>query len=650
MTIRHGRALAAAAATLVILTADCGPADSNSPGAPAADAVANDNRTPAGGFRNGVWELSLEARPAAWRPDATVDTTVTVLAFAEAGSPASVPGPLLRVRQGTEVRISVRNAIPDSFRIGLPPPRQAQLSRPGGVVEPVLVVHGLRAGTTPDDTLGLPPGAVREIQYRADSAGTFLYWGATSVAGRIDARGARDAQLTGAIVVDPYDVRSDPDERIFVITHLDVFPDSSRPPPHDNIFEIAINGLSWPFTERLQHAVGDTVRWRWVNGSFSEHPMHLHGFHFSTLARGDGSSDHPIAPDRRPLGVTELVEPGGTFRIQWVPTTAGNWIFHCHLIDHVTPDGVPEWSPGHDPELTEHPLRSMAGLVLGIVVGDAEGGPPAEAPDHRVRLLAQQRRVGDAVVRSLVLQEGLEPARDSVQVPGPPLLLTRGETTAITLVNLMDETTTIHWHGMELQSVYDGVAGWSRTGGSIAPFVAPGDSFVVYITPPRAGTFIYHTHMGLTPQIQAGMYGPLLVLEPGETFDPEHDHLFLFAQVATQTGFAPALNGSFAPSPLVLRQGASHRLRIINISADLTSEFSLISGSKRLRWRALASDGADLPPALQTDQPAFVRLSAGETYDFLWTPEAPGEATLQVFIPFPTLPGDLTLRHPLRIR
>jgi hypothetical protein len=47
------------------------------------------------------------------------------------------------------------------------------------------------------------------------------------------------------------------------------------------------------------------------------------------------------------------------------------------------------------------------------------------------------------------------------------------------------QPTSIHWHGMELESAYDGVAGWARTGSRIAALIAPGDSFIVQMTPPR---------------------------------------------------------------------------------------------------------------------------------------------------------------------
>jgi hypothetical protein len=138
-----------------------------------APAVPNDNRTPAGTLRNGVLELDLEARPVRWQgeksdlaPDAVDPTVVEVLGFAEAAGPVMIPGPLIRVPQGTEVRVRVRNSIPENYPIGLPVP----VFREDGmrsVADDVLVVRGLRAGTASDDVLGVPRGEVVEVRYRS---------------------------------------------------------------------------------------------------------------------------------------------------------------------------------------------------------------------------------------------------------------------------------------------------------------------------------------------------------------------------------------------------------------------------------------------------------------------------------------------------
>jgi hypothetical protein len=164
-----------------------------------------------------------------------------------------------RVPEGTEVRVSVRHAVTEPVRIGTPPPLQRAAFVPPAPGAP-LIVHGLRAGTVADDTLHVAPGTAREVRFRADAPGTYLYWGALSET-PFDARTGRDAQLAGAIVVDPAGVLPDPHERVFVMTVMDIWADSTGPPPYEDIFEMAINGLSWPHTERLHYAVGDTVRW-----------------------------------------------------------------------------------------------------------------------------------------------------------------------------------------------------------------------------------------------------------------------------------------------------------------------------------------------------------------------------------------------------
>lgn len=186
----------------------------------------NDNRMAAGRTHGGVLRLDLDAVWAGWRPDLGVDSAVTVQAFAERGRTPLIPGPLVRVPQGTEVRATVRNLIPDS----------------------TLIVHGLRGGAVAEDTFSVAPGATREITFIARSAGTFHYWGTTSHS-TLQRRVGRDAQLSGAIVVDPAGARVDPNERIFVISLIDIYPESDTAANQEEVWEIAINGRSWPHTE-----------------------------------------------------------------------------------------------------------------------------------------------------------------------------------------------------------------------------------------------------------------------------------------------------------------------------------------------------------------------------------------------------------------
>ena len=54
---------------------------------------------------------------------------------------------------------------------------------------------------------------------------------------------------------------------------------------------MAINGLSWPHTERIALTQGDSVRWRVINLTEVDHPMHLHGFYFRVDSKGNGVTD-----------------------------------------------------------------------------------------------------------------------------------------------------------------------------------------------------------------------------------------------------------------------------------------------------------------------------------------------------------------------
>lgn len=586
-------------------------------------AVPNDNRKPAGQFANNSLSLSIEARTVGWRPDLAVDSLATVMAFAETGKQASIPGPLLRVRAGTRVTVNVANKITN-----VP-----------------LVISGLRAGTVPGDTIQIVPGETRTITFTPSSPGTYLYWGAKAGTG-LRQRMGRDAQLTGAIVIDPAGGPIDRSERIMVMTLVDIVPDTAKKVTED-VWETAINGRSWPHTERFTYNVGDTVRWRWVNGTDRPHPMHLHGFHFQVTAKGNGSTDSIYSDANVRLAVTEHALPGSTFAMKWVPARAGNWLMHCHMVPHITPyPERKEESRAHDVhDVRNHAEQAMAGLVIGITTVEPsrlafwrkKATPLAsEGPEATMRLFAQQAKgdTGKRFAKGYVLQRGAEPARDSVEVPGSTLLLTRGRTTRVTVINRLAQPTTIHWHGLELRSVYDGVSGWSGTGRQVAPLLAPGDSFTVVLTPPRAGTYMYHTHMDEESQLGSGMYGAIIVQEPGKEYDSARDLTFIHGQAVQDGEQKRAINGRANPAPVSLRAGQTYRFRIINLLPASPAVVSLVSGADTLTWRRVAKDGADLPSIQATDRRALEFVGVGEAYDYEFTPRAPMEAMLSFFLPF----------------
>ena len=158
----------------------------------------------------------------------------------------------------------------------------------------------------------------------------------------------------------------------------------------------------------------------------------------------------------------------------------------------------------------------------------------------------------------------------------------------------------------------------------------PGDSFEMRITPPRAGSFMYHTHVNDIRQQTAGLYAAFIVLEEGEPWDPSTDHIFLFGD-SPESEDMPVLNGSLEPPPLELTAGVTHRLRFMNITVGNPNvNWQLLRDGAPVRWRLLAKDGFDVKPAHRGLVPAEQPVSIGETYDFEVRSRSEGEYVLEI--------------------
>jgi FtsP/CotA-like multicopper oxidase with cupredoxin domain len=576
--------------------------------------------------------LRLMVTPAAWHILGDDDPAFTVLAFAEEGKPATIPGPLIRVRVGAAIRVQLRNPLGDT-----------------------LVVRGLTEHAATFDSLLVLPGETAGVSFVARRPGTYQYWAeipSLHAPGRVVRRGF-DSQLAGAIVVDAPGPMAD--ERIFVITEigdreLPAGAEGARDRHGTPLRQFnAINGKAWPASERLQYTLGDSIRWRLVNASPETHPMHLHGSYFRVDSHGTPQTDGDsiYASDQRRMVVTEAVAPRNTASIVWSPDRPGGWLFHCHLINHVAKfpaidrrDDVEYPSTHHAGDSNRHVFTGMNGLMLGVTV-TGRAAPDAWQPTRRLRLFVQSDSAsGDRERRfGYVLERGSEPRADSVEYPGPVLVLTRGEPTSIEVVNRSTEPTAVHWHGIELESYYDGVPGWSGTPKRLAPVIAPGASFEVRINPRRAGTFMYHTHLDELRQQYGGLVGALVVLEPGQQWDPEHDLVFLLSDGVPHHMF---INGSMTPPPRELEVGRTYRLRIADLAVfRLALPIRLMRDSTLLVWRAAAKDGFTLPPSQATTRASVANVLPGETADFEFTPDRPGDL---MFVVGPPRAPEATLR------
>lgn len=91
------------------------------------------------------------------------------------------------------------------------------------------------------------------------------------------------------------------------------------------------------------------------------------------------------------------------------------------------------------------------------------------------------------------------------QIPMPTLTFTEGDTAEIVVHNLLNEGTSLHWHGLYVPNKDDGVPYLTQMP------IAPNETFTYRFAIKQNGTHWYHSHSGL--QEQLGMYGSLVLLK-----------------------------------------------------------------------------------------------------------------------------------------
>lgn len=134
--------------------------------------------------------------------------------------------------------------------------------------------------------------------------------------------------------------------------------------------------------------------------------------------------------------------------------------------------------------------------------------PTVSGNDITLRIARQTMRIDGKLSRAIGING---------TVPAPLVRLKEGQTAKLTVVNDLEEDSSIHWHGLILPFQMDGVPGVSFPG------IKPRSKFVYEFPVVQSGTYWYHSHSGL--QEQLGHYGPIVIDPAGPDpigYDREH--------------------------------------------------------------------------------------------------------------------------------
>ncbi|MFY0989975.1 multicopper oxidase family protein [Halomonas sp. C05BenzN] len=105
--------------------------------------------------------------------------------------------------------------------------------------------------------------------------------------------------------------------------------DNGRPP-----VDFLINGRSFTMGEVMfEGRVGEVEEWEVFNDSHMDHPFHVHGTHFQVVASREIDGEWRGAPWLAWKDTVNL-RPGQRMRLRLVFHEPGDWLFHCHIIEH----------------------------------------------------------------------------------------------------------------------------------------------------------------------------------------------------------------------------------------------------------------------------------------------------------------------------
>ena len=196
------------------------------------------------------------------------------------------------------------------------------------------------------------------------------------------------------------------------------------------------------------------------------------------------------------------------------------------------------------------------------------------------------------------------------QVPGPQIRVRQGDRVRVNLTNKLEESTAIHFHGLELPVAMDGVPFITQ------PPIKPGESFTYEFTVPNSGSHMYHSHHNATRQVGMGLLGAFIV-EPKDTRrEPKVDGDYVMVLNDSAHGYTLNGKGFPATEPIIAKLGSTVRIRFMNEGMMIHPMH--LHG---IHMTVIAKDGWDLPAAYRCDT---LNIAPGERYDVLVKANNPG--------------------------
>ena len=229
------------------------------------------------------------------------------------------------------------------------------------------------------------------------------------------------------------------------------------------------------------------------------------------------------------------------------------------------------------------------------------------------------RREGDVLVFDLTcrkVQWETEPGKRveawtyNGMVPGPEIRVREGDRVRVVVKNELDESTSVHFHGLELPNDQDGVPFITQ------PPIKPGETCTYGFVVPNAGSHMYHSHHNSAKQVSLGLLGAFIVEPRSRVGEPSVDVDYTMILNDGYHGYTINGKGFPATEPITCKLGQKVRIRFMNEGMMIHPMH--LHG---MHMTVIAKDGWDQPAPWKCDT---LNIARGERWDVIVKATNPG--------------------------
>jgi len=313
------------------------------------------------------------------------------------------PGPTIEAVEGDKVRIFVTNKLPEHTTVHW----HGQILPSG--------MDGVGGLTQPH----IKPGQTFVYEFQLRDSGTFMYHP------HADEMVQMAMGMMGSFVVHPRDPklhRVDRDFAFLLASYL-IEPGGYVPKVAEMLdFNMwTFNSRVFPGIDQLAIRKGDRVRVRVGNLTMTNHPIHMHGYHFSvTCTDGGWIQESARWPE------TTIDVPVGAIRaFEFDAEHEGDWALHCHKSHHTMNAMGHEVKTyiGVDQKGLQQQIRNLVGgnyMAMGKAGMADMGEMEMPLPDNTLPMMSGFAQFGPVEMGGMFtvvkVREGL--ARDDYKDPG----------------------------------------------------------------------------------------------------------------------------------------------------------------------------------------------------------------------------------------